>query len=505
MGLYDYTVYSIINRNANLYGDRVGWISAEERITHGKFRDRVDRVAKGLSDLGLKTGDRIAVIAQNSLEFLYLYGASARVGIIIVPINWRLKPEEVEYIIADVSPRVVFADSEFQELLGPLASKFGFVEKSFSMGKAEGVFAGFDDLMDNDGKCREVDVQAENAFVIMHTAAVDGKPRGAVISHKGIIVTNVEVISAWHLMESSCYLCMVPLFHMAGLGSCMQVSHAGGTNIIHARFDPDLALKHIHEDKVTVFIAFPPMLTTILERNQELKYNLNSLDVVSGPESPDFAKKVEEITGATFWGVYAQSETTTFVSMAPLLEKGAPGGRPCLMAEIQVRDAADKAVPAGQEGEIVVRGPQVFNGYWNLPEETEYAFRDGWHHTGDKGRLDEEGFLFFLGPMPRKELIKPGGENVYPAEVEGVILEHPKVVETVVIGVPDAQWGEAIKAICSIKEGETLGESELIDYVASKIARYKKPKYVAFVTEFPKDEDGSISREKVKAGYGSKG
>ncbi len=502
MGLYDYTVYSIIKRNANLYGDRVGWISAEERITHREFRDRVDRVARGLFDIGLKKGDRIAVLSQNNLEFLYLYGASARIGIVMVPINWRLKPEEVEYVISDVSPRVVFADSEFQGMLAPLASKFDFVEKCFSMGKAEGDFGGFVDLMNNDGKCREVDVRAEDAFVIMHTAAVGGKPRGAVISHKGIIVTNVEVISSWHLTETSCFLCMVPLFHMAGLGSCMQVTHAGGTNIIHARFDPDLALKHIHEDKVTVFIAFPPMLTTILERNQELKYDLTSLDIVSGPESPDFAKKVEEITGATFWGVYAQSETTTFVTMAPLLEKGAPGGRPCLMAEIEIRDDAGNTVPTGQEGEIVVRGPQVFNGYWNLPEETEHAFRDGWHHTGDKGRLDEDGFLFFMGPLPKKELIKPGGENVYPAEVETVILEHPKIKETAVIGVPDEQWGEAIKAVCVVKDGETLGESELIDFVASKIARYKKPKYVAVVTELPKNEDGSINREKVKAEYG---
>ncbi|MCP4683136.1 MAG: AMP-binding protein [Desulfobacterales bacterium] len=502
MGLYDYTVYNIIKRNAGIYGNRVAWISAEERITHRKFRERVDRVACGLLELGLKKGDRIAVLAQNSLEFLYLYGASAKIGIIVVPINWRLKPEELEYIVSDVSPRLVFADKEFQELIAPLASKFPYIEKCYSMGKAEGNFTGFKDLMNNNGKCPEIDVKAEDAFVIIHTAAVGGRPRGAILSHKGIIVTNVQVVQTWNLTENSCYLCMVPLFHMAGLGTCLQVSHAGGTNIVHARFDPDLALKHIKEDKVSVFIAFPPMMKTILERNQELKYDLTSLEVVSGPETPDFAKKVEEITGATFWGVYAQSETTTFVSMAPLLEKGAPGGRACLMAEIEIRDEAGNAVKAGREGEIVVRGPQVFNGYWNMPEETEYTFRDGWHHTGDKGSLDEDGFLFFLGPLPKKELIKPGGENVYPAEVEAVILEHPKVEATAVIGVPDEEWGEAIKAICVVKKDESLDESELIDFVASKIARYKKPKYVVFITELPKNEDGSINRERVKAEYG---
>jgi long-chain acyl-CoA synthetase len=230
--------------------------------------------------LGLKKGDRIAVLAQNSLEFMYLYGASARLGIIIVPINWRLKPEEVEYIVSDVSPRVLFADIEFQELLAPLASKFDFVESCCSMGKAEGAFADFQDLMNNDGTCPEIDILAEDDFVVIHTAAVGGKPRGAVLSHKGIIVTNVEVVQTWQLTENSCFLCMVPLFHMAGLGGCLQVTHAGGINIVHARFDPDLALKHIKEDNVTVFIAFPPMMATILERNQELNYDLTSLDIV---------------------------------------------------------------------------------------------------------------------------------------------------------------------------------------------------------------------------------
>ncbi|MCP4577127.1 MAG: AMP-binding protein, partial [Deltaproteobacteria bacterium] len=216
----------------------------------------------------------------------------------------------------------------------------------------------------------------------------------------------------------------------------------------------------------------------------------------------DMVRKVEEITGAAFWGVYAQTETTIYVTMAPILEKGAPGGRPVPMAEIEIWDDMGNAVETGQEGEIVVRGPQVFKGYWNRPGDNEYTFRDGWHHTGDKGRLDEDGYLYFLGPMPKKELIKPGGENVYPAEVEAVISEHPNVDEVVVIGVPDKEWGEAIKAVCVVKNGEALTESELTDFVASKIARYKKPKHVVFVTDLPKNEDGSMDREKVKAEYG---
>ncbi|MCJ7806557.1 MAG: AMP-binding protein, partial [Clostridia bacterium] len=195
-------------------------------------------------------------------------------------------------------------------------------------------------------------------------------------------------------------------------------------------------------------------------------------------------------------------ETSGFVTFAPYFDKIGSAGIPAYMAEIQLVDGDGNAVKTGEQGEIVVRGPFVFNGYWNLEEDNAYTFRDGWHHTGDMGRFDEEGYLFYTGRKPEKELIKPGGENVYPAEVEKTILQHPLVEEVSVIGVPDAKWGEAIKAVCVLKKGELLAETELIEFVASKIARFKKPKHIVYVTELPKASDGSIDRNKVKEEHG---
>jgi long-chain acyl-CoA synthetase len=171
------------------------------------------------------------------------------------------------------------------------------------------------------------------------------------------------------------------------------------------------------------------------------------------------------------------------------------------LSQVKLVDDYDQPVPLGQVGEIVMKGPMIFKGYWNLPEDTDNTFRGGWHHTGDQGRFDEDGFLWYAGRRPEKELIKPGGENVYPAEVEKVILEHPAVEKTVVFGVPDPKWKEAIKAVCQLKAGQSLEAQELIDFVGERIARFKKPQYVEFVTDLPVGEDGFPDRAKVKERY----
>jgi acyl-CoA synthetase (AMP-forming)/AMP-acid ligase II len=503
MGLYDFTVYDIMKRNAAIHSDSVALISGDERLTHRQFLEKVDRLACGLADTGLQKGDRVAVLAQNSVEYMYLYGACAKMGTVMLLINWRLTPNEIDLVIEDGSPRVMFVGADFQEMAAPLVSKSNSIERAHSMGPAAGDFQAFNDLMENRGNGPDVDVGSGDAYAIIPTAAIAAKPKGAVLSHGNITAANLQFIAAWQLTAKDCTLAMLPLFHIAGMGFSLAVMQAGGTNVILTRFDPDQALKHIEEDKVTMFAEFPPMLSTMLDRNKELNRDLSSLRIAGGMEAPDMVKRFEEETGAVFWTAFGQSETTGLVTLAPYFERPGSAGLPCLMSDVKIVDDHGNFVETGKTGEIVVRGPLVFKGYWNLEQETEYTLRDGWHHTGDKGRLDEEGYLFYAGRMPEKELIKPGGENVYPAEVEKVILEHPKVDEVSVIGVPDAQWGEAIKAICVLKSGESLPETELIEFVASKIARFKKPKHVVFVSDLPKTGDGSTNRDEVKAKYGA--
>jgi acyl-CoA synthetase (AMP-forming)/AMP-acid ligase II len=259
-----------------------------------------------------------------------------------------------------------------------------------------------------------------------------------------------------------------------------------------------VGLKYIHEGRVTIFGGFPPMLDSLLERAQAVKADLSSLRVVVGIDPPDTVRKLQALSKAVYWTGYAQTETTGFIALAPYFDKPGSAGLPGLVTEIQIMDEFGRIVEKGKVGEIVVRGPMVFKGYRNLERDNENVFRYGWHHTGDIGRLDE-GRLWYMGRTPSKELIKSGGENVYPAEVERVILEHPLVREVVVIGIPDLQWGEVIKAVCVLKEEETLTEEELIQFVGDRIARYKRPKRIVFVLGLPKREDGLVDREKIKA------
>lgn len=502
MGIYDFTIYSIIERNARIYADQIGWVSENEKITHLQFSKTVNRVSNGLLKAGIEKGDRIGVLAHNSMAYFYLYGAAAKIGAIMLPINFRLSPEEIEYIITDGAPKILFVGSEYLDTMTSIKSKLGNVQSLYTMAEEMEDFAPFHSLLENNELAYPCEVKSENSFVIIHTAAVSGKPRGAVLSHRGLVSANLQSMYAWQLTSDDCHLCMLPLFHVAALGTSFNVMHAGGKNVVMPRFDPDRALKHIHDDRVTIFIEFPPMLETLFDRNKELNCELNSLRIVGGLDQPETVKKFEELTGGTFWIAYGQSEVSGLVTYAPYFEKPGSAGLPGFMAEVKIVDEYGNFLDHGKNGEIVVRGPMVFNGYWNLEKDTAHTFRNGWHHTGDQGHFDSDGYLWYSGRMPEKELIKPGGENVYPVEVEKAILSHPYVKEVCVIGVPDTQWGEAIKAVCVLKQGETLGEAELIEFVASKIARYKKPKYLDFATQLPRTNDGLIDRKEVKATFG---
>ena len=504
MGLYDFTIYHLIKRNAKLYSNRTALISSDVKITHQRCLEIVDQLAVGLQQAGIEKGDRLGVLAQNCLEFVYLYGAAAKLGAIMLPVNWRLKPEELEYVVSDSAPKLLFAGAEFQDLAASLLTKFDFIEKGYTFAAAAGEFALFQDLMENSGDVAEIDVCDKDDYVIIHTAAVAGKPRGGVLTHQNLIAANIQSIVAWDLSPEDCHLCILPLFHIAGLGACLNLIHAGGSNVILPKFDPAVALKHIQDDKVSMIPEFPPILSTLLESNKDLNYDLSSLRIVGGLDTPETIQQYEEQTGGTFWTGFGQTETTGIITYGAYREKPGAAGIPGVLTELEIMDESGNIVKTGEIGEIVVRGPVVFKGYWKLAEETEYTFRNGWHHTGDMGRLDAEGYLFYAGRMPEKELIKSGGENVYPSEVEKVIQEHPHVTEACVIGVADEQWGEAVKAVCVLKKDEGLAEAELAEFVASKIARYKKPRYVTYVSELPKTADGSIDRAKVKAEHGRK-
>ena len=504
MGLHDFTFYDLVNRNAAIYGDGQAWTDdGDTRVfSFSEIKETVDRLACGLRKTGIEKGDRIGILGKNSISFFLLYGAAAALGAIVLPINWRLSADEVAYNLNDCSPKIVFADPEFEEVLQGLKDKLPSVLDYFNLGSAHGGFKPFKTLLDQGMGFDAGEVATDDGFVIIHTAAVAGRPRGALLSHGNVLCANMQFNCLMNLTTEDVHYNVLPLFHVGGLFAATATFHVGAMNLNVSKFDAVKAAELIEEKHISVMVEFPPILGAILEQHEKTGVDISSLRAVSGLEVPETIEKYQKMTEGTFYAMYGQTETSCLATYGPYNDRPGSAGKTLPMAEVRLVDDDDRPVPLGDVGEIVMKGPMVFKGYWNLPEDNAYTFRGGWHHTGDQGRFDEDGFLWYAGRKAEKELIKPGGENVYPAEVEKSILVHPAIAETVVIGVPDPKWKEGIKAVCVLKEGETLDARGLINFVGERIARYKKPQYVEFVTELPLQEDGAVDRGKVKELYG---
>lgn len=508
MGLRDYTVYDFICRNASLYAERDCIVFHNTRLTHKHYKEKCDQLAAGLLSFGIQKGDRLGVVAFNCDEFMILYGAAAKIGAIVLPVNWRFQQDELEFVLTDCTPRLVFAGPDFRQSVNEARNKSAFIERCYTMGGGEVPegFYPFQELYISEGAETEIDLPDDSGFVIIHTAAVEGRPRGALLSQRNICSMTEEMMGNNGLGPDDGHMGILPLFHIAGLAMALATMHAGGKNIILDRFDPELTLKLIEKEKGSIFINFAPILKMITDKYEELGggFDLSSIRMVGGLDHPDNLKRFKEIAPNTnYMTGFAQTEAME-VTRAPMEERPGCAGKPTHISRVALFDDYDQPVPVGKVGEICVRGPAVFLGYWGREADNAYTFRNGWHHTGDMGRFDEDGYLWYVKRKAEKELIKPGGENVYPAEVEKVILGHDDLAEVCVFGVADQQWGEAIKAVCVLKEGRTLDPAALIDFVAAKIARYKKPKFVVFVEAMPKNKEGEVDRDQVKKDHGAK-
>ena len=447
-------------------------------------------------------GDRIGVLSKNNLEYFVLFGAAAALGAVMLPINWRLSSDEVGFILNDGSPKILFADKEYQTVIRGIKENLASVQIYCSLGLGDDGFVEFSSLLRSQDDFQRAEVGSEDGFVIIHTAAVAGRPRGALLSHANVLLADLHFDYLMNITSEDVHLSFLPLFHVGGLFMATAAFHAGSLNVNMNKFDAERALAMIQEKAVSFMMVFSPVLATLLEESVKKNVGLKSLRAITGIDTPQTIEKYQKATGGTFYSMYGQTETSCLATFGPYSDRPGSAGRVLPLAEVRMVDDYDRPVLQGEVGEITVRGPMVFKGYWNLPEDTAYTFREGWHHTGDLGRFDQDGFLWYAGRKAEKELIKPGGENVYPAEVEKVILQHPAVEQAVVFGIPDPKWKEGIKAVCRLREGHTLEAQALIDFVGERIARYKKPQQVAFVRSLPLKGDGSPDRAKIKELYG---
>ena len=497
MALRSYGLIDVLQRNAALQGDAAAFIFDGAAVTHAQFLARVERLAAALAAEGVGPGDRIAIVADNSPEFIDFYGAAAWLGAILVPVNWRLSADEIAYIIGDCAPKLVVASAAHQQTFAAQRPEFSGVRGWIGIGAPAAPFRNLAALVDKAGAPPQPHAGA-GPFVMIHTAAVGGRPRGALLTQTNLLMNAMQAIGAWAVGPGDVGYAPLPLFHVAGLNLLLTCICAGACAIIAPKFDAAQAKAAIAAHKATLFVEFAPMLGQLLDAG-ETDGSLASLRVVSGLDSPETIARFEAACpSASFYAAFGQTETAGFVTMARYRDRPGSAGKPMLMSAVALVDEDDRPVAPGATGEIVVRGPVVFEGYWNLPDDTASVFRNGWHHTGDTGAFDADGYLFYKGRSAAKELIKPGGENVYPAEVEAAIKAHPAIADAIVFGVPDKDWGEAVKAVCALAAGATTTADDLSAFVAARIARYKRPKHIVLVAALPLTTDGKVDRGRVK-------
>ncbi|HEX4994171.1 MAG TPA: AMP-binding protein, partial [Methylomirabilota bacterium] len=488
-----------IARGAAVYGDAPAVIQGARTLSFRALQGRVDELAAGLAGLGLGVGDRVCVLAQNDAAYLELYGACARQGLIAYPINWRLTGQEVERVVERARPAMMVVDASTQALVGDWLGGAGVTHR-YHLGEGPGAgFTAFASLYRKGAAPAPADVAADAPFAVISTAAVDVVPRGAVLSHANVIAANLTTIGCLGFTAQDRYLVALPLFHVSALAMARAHMHAGGASVIVSRFDPAEAVALIDRHRVTHVSDFPPVLASLLDAAEKAGSTLPSLTHVSGLDAPQTIQRLHERTKAQFWTGFGQSETSGFVTIQRVAERPGASGRPVPAAQVRLVDDYDREVPVGTPGEIVVRGPLVFQGYFGQADVTAYTFRTGWHHTGDVGRFDADGYLHYVKRKPEKELIKPGGENVYPAEVEAVIMQMAGVTGVCVYGIPDAKWGEAVKAVVEVAAPGAPTAQQVTDFVGGKIARFKRPHVVAFCEALPRTAEGAIDRDAVKA------
>lgn len=487
MGI-DYNIYDLISRNAEINGTKVAFVQEERHLTYAGFRKLCDYWAVFLKKKEMNSGDRTAILAVNSIDFLAILGGAAKLGVTCVPINTRLSAEEIAYILNDVSPRMLLISHELESLAKEVTSRLPLIPL-YIIETGENT---------TDPEAEGKNVPAAAPAVIIHTAAVTGQPRGAVITHGNLLACAFQLLHLASLQEKDCFLGFLPFFHIGGLGFALATLLAGGKTVIMDRFDAKKALELIEREKVTFFVTFPPMLSSILDAKEKTSSDVSSFRLCLGVDQPATIERfLDTFKGASFYSIYGQTEAMP-VSGSNYRSKPGSIGKPALLTRVAILNEDGKPVATDEIGEICVRSPSVFAGYWNMPEVSSGTFREGWHHTGDLGRIDRDGFLWFEGRKKEKELIKTGGENVYPEEVEAILREHVAIKDVCVVGIPDKTWGEIVVAACVIKEGHTLTEEELETFLVAKLARYKRPRRFLFIDELPRNRDGAVNREEVK-------
>ena len=509
MRLHDYLEYR--TREAP---DVVFCEFGDRSLTYGEANAAANRLANALVASGLGVGDRFAVLSKNCIEYLLVYYGASKAGVVPVPLNFRLAPSEWSYIVNDSEARLLVARGEFVSAIAAIRGELPKIERWIAIDAGDPEWESWDDFVADQPETSPDRVVTDAMDLYqMYTSGTTGQPKGAVLPQASVCANITQASTAFATVPGERALVVAPLYHAAaGLFSFVAVQ-AGDTLYLQEDFNPPEVVRALSEERISVALLIPVMIQFCMltvpdaaeRRYDDLRVIIYGASAIA--ERPlreavktfrcDFiqAYGMTEVTaGAT--ALLAEDHARALREKPELL---ASAGRPILGTEVRVVDENDQPVPNGTVGEVLVRGPQLMRGYWNLPDATRDALRNGWMHTGDAGSLDDEGYLYIQDRV--NDMIVSGGENIYPREIEEVLHRHAAVADAAAIGVPDETWGEAVKAIVVLRDGASATAEEIVEFCRRDLAGYKRPRSVDFVDALPRNPTGKILKRTLREPY----
>ena len=515
-------IWMTLQKALDLYPEKIGVIDGDNSFTYAQTGERVAGMARFFQAQGIRPGDRIAALEVNSHAYLETYYAAAGVGAILNSINYRLAAKEIAFILRDSGARWLVAGAQFAPLVSGVLDEENPLEGIVWIGEPQGFDRSFathdfeEVIQSNSGPFQPEPVEEDQTAHLYYTSGTTGRPKGVMLTHKNVCLHALGTIAELKLTDTDIWGHIAPMFHLADAWATFAITWIGGRHIMVPQFEPETVMAAIENERITLSNMIPTMLNLMIKHPDVANYDYSSLRVIlsgGAPIAPELVRQISEAFGCDYIQTYGMTETSPYLTFSILKEHmhqlkpedqfkfRAKTGRPFMGVDLKVVDENGDPIAADEQqvGEIWVKGDTVTPGYWNLPEETEKAFSDGWLHTGDLATLDSEGYVNIVDR--KKDMILTGGENVYSTEVENVLYMHPMVLEAAVFGVPDEKWGEAVKAAIVLKENESASEEEIIAFCKEHQASYKAPKSVDFIKELPKTGSGKITKKALRDPY----
>ena len=492
-----------------------------KRLTYAKTNERVNRLTNGLAKLGIERGDRIGILQVNCPQYIETYFATAKIGGIFIPLNFRAKADELAYMISNAEAKVLFVGGRYLELINALIPQLSTVKKCIPIGEGAATDEFEEFIRSSPDEEFFCEIGDEDITILMYTAGTTGRPKGVPLRHNAFVsyvLENVEPASP-EIEEKN--LLTVPLYHVAGFQAMLAAVYGGRTLVMMRQFDVKEWLEAVQQEKATRAMLVPTMLKRVIDAPEFASYDLTSIKIITYGAAPMpfevIKKAIQVMPWVRFINAFGQTETaSTITTLGPedhmisgseeeqqkkLKRLASSIGRPLPDVEVKIVDEEGKALPPLEVGEILAKGPRIMTGYWRDEQKTSQVITaNGWLRTGDMGWMDEEGYIYLAGRGD--DMIIRGGENISPEEVENVLYSHPKIEEAAVIGVPDPEWGQQPGAVVVLKKGESATAEEIMEYCRARLAGFKRPRSVIFVESLPRSPLGKVLKRKLREEYG---